>query len=603
MTNMLPPPQQQLGEVFYQQGQYLKAAEIFQRLNLSSPRGALWSLKCSLSLAQCHHKLWREEQAEAQYLHTITQAKEALGEEHALVAAALDGLGKLSLEQQALPRAALLIEEAHTIRQLAFGAEHPDTAESLLHIAELYTALGQSTDAKLFQRAKPFYEEAIRILRGAFNEDPRLSIAQNSFGYFYWRIKDLTQAKTLLEEARRTQTALLPKEHPSRGSNLWNLALVHRDQGELHQATSLLEEAFSLFEKSLGRQHPKTYCILLDLGELYRLAGRSQDAQSLYNKAILPKPTPVYQEARAYIIQLQATARPPKAFSWSLNKPRRFMQPVRHLSIDQHRLLVTTAAGVHTYALPSLGYQAFASTQLAQEAFLSVERELYVSTPERMLHLWRQTAHTASVGWAHYQAYLGQLPHGPLVMLTMQRLALCIEGHALRLLSLDGLRELAQTTIPSDGGEILPPVILASQRLVAVGCLLGTKVNLYQLDTLEELDSLETPEGALALTFSASGTLYVATPSWVYAYQRTEDEGVSRWGWAIPETTPQLIAASPDDTVLAVSSAQEVSLYQLKTHQKIATYPVGPLEQLFFHPTQRQLFTLSHEQQAELWEY
>ena len=598
---MLPPQQLQVGEAFYQQGQYTKAAEIFQRLAHSSPREALWSLKASLGLAQCHHKFWQEEQAETQYLQTIKEARALLGEDHAIVATALAGLGKLYLEQQTPQRAALLIEEAHAARQLAFGAEHPDTAESLLHVAELYTALAQH-DAKLFQRARPFYEEAIRILRALLGEDVRLAAAQSCFGYFFWRAKDLIQAKTLLEEARHIQAKLLPKAHPSRGSNLWNLALVHRDQGELNQATALLEEAFSLFDAAFGRQHPKTYCALLALGELYRLTGRSTDALNLYLKAIS---SPVAPEARGFIRQLQSTAKPPRAFSWSAKKSgaRRFAQPVRHLSIERHHLIVTTAAGVHTYELPSLRYQGFASTQLAQEANLSAEGDLYVLTPERMLHLWRPTGDAERLGGARYQTYLGQLPPGPLVMLTAKRQALCLEGQSLSLLSLEGAKELAQETILSDGGELLPPAISTSQNLAAIGCLLGERVGVYQLDTLEELDSFETPEGVLALAFSARGALYAVTPGWVYAYQRGEDDEVSSWGWAIEEQSPRLIAVSPDETMLAISNEREVRLYEAKTHQPIAAYPTGPLEQLIFHPTQRLLLTLSEAQHAELRVY
>jgi tetratricopeptide (TPR) repeat protein len=604
MTNMLPPQQLQIGEAFYQQGQYTKAAEIFQRLVLSAPHQAHWSLKASLGLAQCHHRLWQEERAEAQYLQTIKEARALLGEDHAIVATALDGLGKLYLEQQTPQRAALLIEEAHAIRQLAFGAEHPDTAESLLHVAELYTALAQG-DAKLFQRAKPFYEEALRILRDVLGDDPRLAVAQNCFGYFFWRAKDFIQAKTLLEEARRIQTKLLPKEHPSHGSNLWNLALMHRDQGELHDATALLEEAFALFEQAFGLQHPKSYCALLELGELYRLTGRSQDALALYNKAATPQNGPISSEARACITLLQSTTKPPKAFSWTPqeNNSRRFTQPAKHLSMAPQHLVVTTASGVHIYELPSLRYQSFTSTQLAQEANLSAQGDLYVSTPERMLHLWRQTEHTASLGAANYQTYLGQLPPGPLVMLTERRQALGLEGQSLSLLSLDGAKELAQTTILSDGGELLPPALSTSQNLVAVGCLLGERVGVYQLDTLEELDSFETPEGVMSLAFSARGILYVATPGWVYAYQRGEDDEVSSWGWAIEEKSPRLIAVSPDETALALSTASEVQLIETKTHQLITVYPTGPLEQLLFHPTQRLLITLSQAQHAELWEY
>ena len=602
---MLPPQQLQLGEASYQQGHYAKAAEIFQQLALSAPREALWALKGSLGLAQCHHRLWDEARAEAQYLRTIEQGRAALGEPHALVAAALDGLGKLYLEQQSLERAAALIEESHALRQLAFGAEHPDTAESLLRLAELYTALGQRGDARLYQRARPFYEEALRILRALLDEDARVATAHNCFGYFCWRTKDFIQARASLEEALRLQTKLLPPAHPGRASTLWNLALLHRDQGALTQATALLEEALSLFSQAFSLRHPKRYCALLELGELYRLAGRSQDALALYYQAATPQNGPISSEAKACITALQATTRPARAFSWGAKQQqrRRFTQPARHLSLAPQRLVVTTEAGVHLYELPSLRYRGFIETQLAQEAFLSAEGDLYVLTPERMLHLWRQTDHPAGLGGGRYHAYLGQHPPGPLTMLTAERKALCIEAQTVTLISLGDGHEIAEVTLVADGGELLAPVFSAAPQVAAMAGLLGEKVLLYQLEPLEELDSLETPEGVRALAFSPRGTLYAATAGWIYAYHRGEEAEVRSWSWSIDEASPQLIAVSPDDTALAVSNATGVLLYDTRTHAPLATLPTGPLEQLFFVPGQRSLLTLSQSQEAALWDY
>jgi tetratricopeptide (TPR) repeat protein len=591
MTNTLPLQQLQLGEAFYQQGQYTKAAEIFEQLRFSSKNEALLLPRLSLNQALCAHKLWKEAKAEAHYQETIARAKKLFGEQHAIVATALDGLGKLYLEQGEAQRASEPLEEAHAIRQNAFGVEHPDTAESLLHLAELYTALSQ------YKAAKPFYEESIRILKSLVGEeDPRTAAACNCFGYFYWKTKNITQARIFLEEARLTQEKILPKEHPSRGSNLWNIALVARDQGDLNQATALLEEAFSLFEKSFGLQHPKSYCSLLDVGELYRLEGRSQDALALYNK--VAQKSPIFQEARSLMALLQATAKTPKQCSWSQKQAKAhcFTQKVKKLSLADQRLVVTTAAGVYTYPLPAQRPQHFISTQLAQEAYLFPEDKAYLITPERTAHLWSITEDSAS-----YQSYVGQLPQGPLVMLEERQLALCVEGQDLSLISLVDCQELAHITISSDGGEILAPVV--SKNLVAVACLLGEKVSLYQLDTLEELDSFDTPEGVKALTFSALGTLYIATPSWVYAYQRGAEEQVTSWGWAIEETNLQLISASPDDALLAVSNSQETHLYSTKEHKKIATYPTGALDQLFFHPTHRLFFTVNQEEEACIWEY
>ena len=95
------------------------------------------------------------------------------------------------------------------IREKALGPEHPDVAQSLNNLAELYRAQGK------YAEAEPLYKRSLAI-----------------------------REKTL------------GPEHPDIAKSLSNLAALYYTQGKYAEGEPLLERSLGILEKALGPEHP-----------------------------------------------------------------------------------------------------------------------------------------------------------------------------------------------------------------------------------------------------------------------------------------------------------------------------------------------------------
>jgi tetratricopeptide (TPR) repeat protein len=110
-------------------------------------------------------------------------------------------------------RAIPLAKSALVIREKALGKDHPDVAQSLNNLAELYRNQGK------YAQAEPLYLRALAIYE-----------------------------------------KVLGKDHPSVTTSLNNLAELYRNQGKYAQAEPLYLRALAINEKALGKQRPSRCC-------------------------------------------------------------------------------------------------------------------------------------------------------------------------------------------------------------------------------------------------------------------------------------------------------------------------------------------------------
>ena len=146
-------------------------------------------------------------------------------------AAALDGR-RSELHRQG--KYAEAVEPAGRVlaaRRELLGDAHPDTAESLNRLANLYRAQGRYADA-----------------------DP------------------------LLRDALAARRKALGDAHPDTALSLNNLAVLYQDQGRYADAEPLYKDALAARRKALGDAHPDTAESLNRLANLYRAQGRYADA-------------------------------------------------------------------------------------------------------------------------------------------------------------------------------------------------------------------------------------------------------------------------------------------------------------------------------------
>ena len=95
----------------------------------------------------------------------------------------------------------------------ALGKGHPNIAQSLNNLAELYRLQGQ------YETAVPLYQRSLAIREKTLGED-----------------------------------------HPDVAQSLNNLALLYYDQGLYEQAEPLYQRSLAILDKALGKDHPNTRC-------------------------------------------------------------------------------------------------------------------------------------------------------------------------------------------------------------------------------------------------------------------------------------------------------------------------------------------------------
>ncbi|HEU4411142.1 MAG TPA: tetratricopeptide repeat protein [Polyangiaceae bacterium] len=181
----------------------------------------------------------------------------------------------------AYARAVPLAERALALRERVLGPNHPDVANSLHILAELYRAQGAYT------KAEPLHLRALAILEKALGpEHPLVAASLNNLAGLYWAQGAYEKAELLVERALRLREKALGPDHPSVAGSLNGLALLYKDQGAYEKAEPHYLRALRISEKALGPEHPDVAKSLNNLAELYRAQGAYEKAEPLHLRAL-----------------------------------------------------------------------------------------------------------------------------------------------------------------------------------------------------------------------------------------------------------------------------------------------------------------------------
>ncbi len=124
---------------------------------------------------------------------------------------------------------ALPILRALAIRMQSLGADHPDTAASISHLATVYQLVGNT-------------ERALEL------ETQALAIRERHLDYY----------------------------HPDTAISLHNLASIYYNRGDVAQALPLWERALCIVEHTLNRVHPYAETFRANLEACKRALGLEQ---------------------------------------------------------------------------------------------------------------------------------------------------------------------------------------------------------------------------------------------------------------------------------------------------------------------------------------
>ena len=206
--------------------------------------------------------------------------EKALGPEHPDVAQSLNNLANLYYYKGDYAKAEPLHKRALDIREKALGPEHPNVATSLNNLADLYRDKGD------YAKAEPLYKRALDIREKALGpEHPDVAQALHNLAIIYSVKGDYAKAEPLYKRALDIGEKALGPEHPDVAGSLNDLANLNIDRGDYAKAEPLYKRALNIWEKTLGPEHPKVGESLNLLARLYEAKGDLTLAATFQSRA------------------------------------------------------------------------------------------------------------------------------------------------------------------------------------------------------------------------------------------------------------------------------------------------------------------------------
>lgn len=173
------------------------------------------------------------------------------------------------------------LKKALKIREKLFGIEHPDTAQALTNLADLYRSQAKYSDAE------PLYKHALRIREKVLGKDhAEVASSLHSLAVIYYWQGKYEKAELPHKRALKIREDTMGKDHPSVARSLNSLAELYRHQGSHAEAEPLYNRSLQIFERALGKKHPDVAISLNNLASLYKDQGKYREAEPLFYRSL-----------------------------------------------------------------------------------------------------------------------------------------------------------------------------------------------------------------------------------------------------------------------------------------------------------------------------
>jgi len=190
----------------------------------------------------------RYAEAEQRARCILAQAENPLAAARALDVVA-ESLWRAGHAREAVP----LAERALAIRERERGPDHPETAQALHDLANVWEFLADA------RKARPLYERAVAIRKQTLGPDhPDVAVTLTKLGWLAWRLEgSALRARPPIDRALAIQERTLDPEHLDLATTLTALAsLRFGGFGERVEAGENYQRALAIRERALGPDHP-----------------------------------------------------------------------------------------------------------------------------------------------------------------------------------------------------------------------------------------------------------------------------------------------------------------------------------------------------------
>ncbi len=218
--------------------------------------------------------------------------------------------------QEAIP----LAEQTLEIRKNILGDSHPDVAQSLNNLAELYRAMGR------YEEALPRFQDALTMRKKHLGDShPDVATSLNNLAGLYRAMGRYEESLPRYQDALAMRKKHLGDSHPDVATSLNNLAALYESMGRYEEALPRYQDALAMLKKLLGDSHPNVATALNNLAGLYLAQGNSSSAFQLRSESLnieefnLTKHLIVGSEANKLQYMATLSRSTNGAISWHLN--------------------------------------------------------------------------------------------------------------------------------------------------------------------------------------------------------------------------------------------------------------------------------------------
>jgi tetratricopeptide (TPR) repeat protein len=139
------------------------------------------------------------------------------------------------------------------LRSIHIGAEHPDYAQSVMHMGNAYLHKGK------YEEALEHYQKALEIFRKCEEEEPgKLVSCYNNMGAFYLQTGQYETALDYLNSALPILQAHDALDKPRAASLFRQIGNAYEGMNEIELSLDNLNKALEIEEKIYGKNHPQT---------------------------------------------------------------------------------------------------------------------------------------------------------------------------------------------------------------------------------------------------------------------------------------------------------------------------------------------------------
>jgi len=138
-----------------------------------------------------------------------------------------------------------------------------------------------------YASAKTYYEKALKINEKHYGADhPQTALTMMNLGTVLNNLGDYPSAKTYYQKALKINETHYGPTHPNTASTMGNLGIVLQKQGHYAEAKTYYQKALKIKEKHYGPTHPQTAMTMGNLGNLFKELGQYEKARGYYEKMI-----------------------------------------------------------------------------------------------------------------------------------------------------------------------------------------------------------------------------------------------------------------------------------------------------------------------------